>query len=134
MIEEQLKRIADALEKQAAIMEVSGNPVMGIPEGAVTHDVLLIDQKLPKATKKKTGRKPKGKNAYVAPQIAEPEPEDMEVTRHDVEEELRLLVRTKDALTAKGVLEEFGANRISDLSESDYGGFIVAAKKACDAG
>lgn len=53
------------------------------------------------------------------------------VTSGDVREALKALQKATDAATAKGVLAEFEANKLSDLSEDVFAAVIKRAEELC---
>jgi hypothetical protein len=111
-IEDSLKRIADSLEK----ISKEKPPTFTMPK----MDMTEVEVPAPKKKKPKAKSLPKAKEAAASA----PEPagdNTVAVTRDDVEDELRKMVRRKDTDKAKEILGNYGASRISEVEESRYG-------------
>jgi len=107
MLEEQLKRIADSLEAIANGLSNKGGFITGPPQTA--------GGEAPAPVKPRTSKK----TATPVP-AHQPDPAAEAVTKDDLTDMLREVVRVKSADVAKGVLAKFGADRISAVDEAQY--------------
>lgn len=59
----------------------------------------------------------------------EAEPENEEITLDTVREAIMAYSEKHGATKAKGLIKDYGANKLSDLEESDYAGIVADARK-----
>lgn len=140
-IERTLERIADALEKSAELLEKMANPQItintmeartinaGSPIADVAAAVFGDPTPAVAPPAKKAGRPAGPKNAPV-----EPATEAKAVTRDDVMDSMRELVRKmgpeKGPIAGKELLGKFGAGRISELDEQHFAAAYAELQKA----
>jgi hypothetical protein len=109
MLENELKRIADALEKIANIGSI----------GSVTIASELV-----------TAKKEKAKKAELTPAQAIAAGPAQTVTKEALADALRELVLKKTPVVAKEILTKYGAARLSEIKEADYAACYADLQKA----
>lgn len=104
MIEEQLKRIADALER---LIQPTDRPAKESTSDLAIPVMQEAEQPAPKKAKKETPK---------------------EVTMEDIGAALRAFVTTNGKDKAVAILKGFNASRLSELKPEDFGKVLYALK------
>lgn len=135
-IEEQLERIAVGVERMVHILEHPGS-------SATSDSTTTVEVEAKVETpKKKRGRPAKKKKEKVAveehpevtviPLTEEELSEEPKLTEDDVAEDLRKVITITNKERAVGLLNEFGASKVSDIPTNQYSEFSERAKEICN--
>ena len=110
MIEQDIKRIADALEAIAA----------HVTQGAVNLPVTEAPPAVDPTPKKKTTKAP----------AVQPETKNVDITLDQVTDALREVVQKKTPAKAKEILNKYGAVKLSELKPDSYAAIYGDLKAA----
>ena len=119
MIEKNLERIADALEKIAG----QGGTITSAPIAAVLAETLPT---APKAANKRAAKKPAAAAPTSTPSVESQSADSHVVTKDYVMDKLREYVKDNGQEKAKAILAEHGAGRVSELPEGKFAAVLEA--------